>query len=213
LRRVRALDQLRSGARRVGEIPKKAAEQASHATVLPKRAAGKARRSVSRAGYRVADTVRSLRPGEGGTAAAEPAGDGILDRARANPRLAMAIVGGALLLVAWIGWAIYVTSSNGAEAGLGVVIAWPALLAALCLIALPFVGGWFLVQRLRTDDEEAAAVTAEEDDDSADETDGEAPDDEGEDSEGDASDEDETEETADGEKPEDSAETKAKTSG
>ena len=47
-----------------------------------------------------------------------------------------------ILLLAWIGWAIYVTSADGAAAGLGVVIAWPAMLAALALISLPFIGGY-----------------------------------------------------------------------
>ena len=64
-----------------------------------------------------------------------------MDRVRSNPRLAVAIAAGAILVLAWIGWAIYVTGQNGAGAGLGVVIAWPAMLAALALISLPFIGG------------------------------------------------------------------------
>jgi hypothetical protein len=75
----------------------------------------------------------------------------MIDRARSNPRLVVAIAAGAILLLAWIGWAIHVTSSNGATAGLGVVIAWPAMLAALALISLPFIGGYLLVRRLSTD--------------------------------------------------------------
>src|SRR3954469_3431427 len=78
-------------------------------------------------------------------------GDGMVDRARSNSRLVVAIAAGAILLLAWIGWAVYVTSSNGASAGLGVMIAWPAMLLALGLISLPFIGGYLLVRRLSTD--------------------------------------------------------------
>jgi hypothetical protein len=86
-------------------------------------------------------------------------GDGIIERARSNPRIVTAIAAGAVLLVAWIAWAIYVTSSNGATAGLGVVIAWPAMLAALALISLPFIGGYLLIRRLS--DGEGSTATAE----------------------------------------------------
>jgi hypothetical protein len=85
--------------------------------------------------------------------------DGIVGRVRSNPRLVVAIAAGAILLLAWIGWAIYVTSSNGASAGLGVVIAWPAMLAALALISLPFIGGYLLIRRLS--DGEGSTATAE----------------------------------------------------
>jgi hypothetical protein len=88
-------------------------------------------------------------------------GDGLIDRARSNPRMVVAIAAGAILLLAWIGWAIYVTSSNGATAGLGVVIAWPAMLAALALISLPFIGGYLLVRRLSTDSGATAAEEVE----------------------------------------------------
>jgi hypothetical protein len=74
--------------------------------------------------------------------------DGIVGRARSKPRWIVAIAGAAILVLAWIGWAIYVTSSDGARAGLGVVIAWPAILAALALISLPFIGGYLLIRRL-----------------------------------------------------------------
>ena len=57
-----------------------------------------------------------------------------------------------MLLLAWIAWAIYVTSSNGATAGLGVVLAWPAMLVALALISLPFIGGYLLIRRLSDGD-------------------------------------------------------------
>ena len=60
----------------------------------------------------------------------------------------VAIVGAAIAILAWIGWAIYVTSDNGARAGLGVVIAWPAMLAALALISVPFIGFYLLLRHL-----------------------------------------------------------------
>jgi hypothetical protein len=75
----------------------------------------------------------------------------MIERARSNPRLVVAIALGAILLLAWIAWAIHVTSSDGATAGLGVVIAWPAMLAALALISLPFIGGYLLIRRLSED--------------------------------------------------------------
>jgi hypothetical protein len=87
--------------------------------------------------------------------------DGLFERARSSPRTVVAIAAGAVLLLAWIGWAIHVTSSNGASAGLGVVIAWPAMLAALALISLPFIGGYLLVRRLSTDGGAPAAEEAE----------------------------------------------------
>jgi hypothetical protein len=89
-------------------------------------------------------------------------------RVRDNPRLAVAIAGGAVLLLAWIGWAIYVTSSNGATAGLGVVVAWPAMLAALVLISLPFIGGYLLVRRLSIDSGNPGETAADEDGDEED---------------------------------------------
>src|SRR3954452_4078717 len=94
-------------------------------------------------------------------------GDGMIERARSNPRLMVAIAAGAILLLAWIGWAIYVTSSDGASAGLGVVIAWPAMLAALALISLPFIGGYLLIRRLSTDSgtPSAGAETVDQTDD------------------------------------------------
>ena len=81
-------------------------------------------------------------------------GDGVIARARSNPWLVVAIAAGAIVFLAWLGWAIYVTSKNGAGAGLGVVIAWPAMLAALTLISMPFVGGYLLVKRLSKSEED-----------------------------------------------------------
>jgi hypothetical protein len=87
--------------------------------------------------------------------------DGFFHRVRSNPRLVVAIAGGAVLVLAWIGWAIYVTSDRGARAGLGVVIAWPAMLAALALISLPFIGGYLLIRWLSPSDGDEATATTE----------------------------------------------------
>ena len=70
----------------------------------------------------------------------------------------VAVAAGGLLLIAWIAWAVYVTSDNGAEAGLGVVIAWLAMLAALALISLPFIGVYLLMRRMRSDEGTDAAA-------------------------------------------------------
>jgi hypothetical protein len=107
--------------------------------------------------------------------------DGLVGRARSRPWLLVAIVGAALVILAWIGWAIHVTSDNGARAGLGVVIAWPAMLAALALISLPFIGFYLLLRHLsgseqngdvaetgEASDADAADADEEPDDDSDD---------------------------------------------
>ena len=93
-------------------------------------------------------------------------GGGFIDRARSNPWLLVTIVAGAILLLAWIGWAIYVTNSNGATAGLGVVIAWPAMVLALAVVALPFLGGYLLVRRLSTDSAPSSSSDVNEETDS-----------------------------------------------
>jgi hypothetical protein len=68
-------------------------------------------------------------------------------RFRGNPRLVVAIAAGTILVLAWLGWAIYVASDRGAKEGLGVLIAWPALIAAAALISLPFIGAFLLIRR------------------------------------------------------------------
>jgi hypothetical protein len=88
-------------------------------------------------------------------------GDGLIGRARSSPWLLIAIVAGGILILAWIGWAVYVTSDSGARAGLGVVIAWPAMLAALAIIALPFIGFYLLISRLSEDSGSTATAEPE----------------------------------------------------
>jgi len=65
--------------------------------------------------------------------------DGFIARVRANPWLAVGIAAGAILVLAWIGWAIHVTSDQGAREGLGVLIAWPAIAVVLALVSVPFI--------------------------------------------------------------------------
>jgi hypothetical protein len=105
-------------------------------------------------------------------------------RIRANPWLAVGIAAAALLTVAWLGWAIYVASDRGMNEGLGVLIAVPALLIALTIVSLPFIGGYLLLKRLASGSDGGSAPTAEQ-----------APDDE--------ESKDDTGETKDEEKPED----------
>jgi hypothetical protein len=102
-----------------------------------------------------------LREQESAPSGASADGGGIVERLRSSRRLLVALVLGVLLLIAWISWAIYVTSDNGATAGLGVVIAWPALLVALGLISLPFVGAFLLVRRANAEEDSAAAAPAD----------------------------------------------------
>lgn len=136
--------------------------------------------------------------------------DGIVERARSNPRWAIAIATAAVLFLAWIAWAIYVTRSNGATAGLGVVLAWPAMLVALALISLPFIGGYLLIRRLSDGDGSAAAAEApveDEDDDSEEEADDEDSEEEDEDSGADEGEDSDNVEDEDSEKSDDDEET------
>jgi hypothetical protein len=64
----------------------------------------------------------------------------------ANPSLAVGIVAGALLVCAWLGWAIHVTSEHGARQGLGVLIVWPAIAAVVALIAVPFAWAFRVIR-------------------------------------------------------------------
>jgi hypothetical protein len=111
-------------------------------------------------------------------------------RVRANPWLAVGIAAAALLVAAWLGWAIYVASDRGINEGLGVLIAWPAIVAALALVSLPFIGGYLLVKRLSSDGGEPSGESAEAQSEDAAEDDSEEPkDEEPEDESGDEEDE------------------------
>lgn len=114
---------------------------------------------TDRAGGAGSDAPASDAP-DAVTASAEAGGEGergiwerigaarLLERARSNSRVAITWTVAGFLVLAWIAWAVYVTAENGANAGLGVVISWPAVFAALALVAAPFVGATLLVRRL-----------------------------------------------------------------
>jgi hypothetical protein len=69
----------------------------------------------------------------------------------ANPWLAVATAAGVLLVAAWIAFAIHVTSDKGATAGLGVLVAWPALLVALALISILCICAFRLIRGAHRD--------------------------------------------------------------
>lgn len=157
---------------------------------------GKARVSGSDATVGVRDAVAGAADRSGGAS--------LWQRAKANGWSVAAIVLGGLLLVTWIAWTVYVWSENGSAAGLGVLISWPAVIAALALIAAPFVVAAVLIRRMSGEGEpalagaaggstETAAVKAEESED------GRAEDQEAAENEADEADE------AEDEQPEDSA--------
>ena len=108
--------------------------------------------------------------------------DGIVGRARSNPWLLVAIVGVAILILAWIGWAIHVSSDDGARAGLGVLIAWPAILAALALISLALIGGYRLIRHLSAGGGEDTAIAVEVSDEGDEGDEGEDPEEPGQES-------------------------------
>jgi hypothetical protein len=67
-------------------------------------------------------------------------------KAWAKPWLLVGVVAGFLLICAWIGWAISVWSEHGARQGIGVLIVWPAILAVLALISIPFVWAFRVIR-------------------------------------------------------------------
>jgi hypothetical protein len=93
----------------------------------------------------------------------------VIERVRSNPKLAVGIACGVVLVLAWIAWAVYVGSDNGSRSALGVLIAWPALLAAIALVSLPFIGGYRLIRHLSAEDGGATAEAPAETDADADE--------------------------------------------
>ncbi len=81
----------------------------------------------------------------------------LVRRGRADGRVGAALIIGAILIVLWIAWTVYVWTENGTAAGLGVLISWPAVLLALALVAAPFLAAVMLVRRLSADREPALA--------------------------------------------------------
>jgi hypothetical protein len=139
---VNPVEKVRSGATSAWRGTTRTAKWAAGGVAAgPKRAAG----AIGGATRGARDRVR----GGARTAWRSSGGAGAVERTRSNPRIAIAWAAGILLVVAWVGWAIYVTVEHGGSAGLGVLISWPVAIAALALIAAPFVGVYLLVQRLR----------------------------------------------------------------
>jgi hypothetical protein len=58
------------------------------------------------------------------------------------------LVGVVLLVVAWIGWAIYTAADRGFNAGLGVLVAWPTLLLLAAIAIAPLAGIAYIIVRL-----------------------------------------------------------------
>ena len=101
---------------------------------------------VTAAGRTVTGRTKSAR--DAVAAKTSPPWNAAKQRFQSSPALGIAAIMGVLLALAWIGWAIYVTSEHGTTAGLGVVISWPAVLMAVALVMAPFVGVYLLIRRL-----------------------------------------------------------------
>ena len=93
-----------------------------------------------------------------------------------NPWLAVGIVVGLLLVCAWIAWTVHVWSDQGSRQGLGVLIVWPAILAVLAVIAIPFIWAFRVIRASARSDEpeEEAEPPSVEDETSEDESGAEA---------------------------------------
>jgi uncharacterized membrane protein len=75
-----------------------------------------------------------------------------------NPWLLVGVVLGVLLVCAWIAWTVHVWSDNGARQGLGVLIVWPAIVAVLAVIAIPFIWAFRVIRAsARSDEQETEA--------------------------------------------------------
>jgi hypothetical protein len=77
--------------------------------------------------------------------------DRVAGRVRDNPWMAVAAVAAAVLIAAWLAWAVYVVSDRGLNEGIGVLIAWPALLVGAALLVVPFVGAFLVIRRHQAD--------------------------------------------------------------
>jgi uncharacterized membrane protein len=63
-----------------------------------------------------------------------------------NPWLVVGVVIALLLICAWIAWAIHVWSDHGARQGIGALIVWPAIIAVLAVISLPFIWAFSVIR-------------------------------------------------------------------
>lgn len=171
LRRVDPLSKVRSGA----ASARRKLKGAGSAMVSKPRDAGRAVAggfkwagvgvaSRTKAGGRaVAGGTKSAR--DAVTARTSPPWSAAKERFQTNPRMGIAAILGILLVIAWVAWAIYVTSTNGATAGLGVVISWPAVFMAVALVVAPFLGLYLLLRRLQGDDADPPIAGGAPDDD------------------------------------------------
>jgi hypothetical protein len=76
-------------------------------------------------------------------------GERLEERTGHSQRTIGLAIGAGLLIALWIGWTAYVWSENGSTAAIGVLISWPAALAAVTLVTAPFIGGAVAVRRHR----------------------------------------------------------------
>ena len=89
---------------------------------------------------------------------------------RTNPWLAVGLVLVVLLVCAWIAWAITVWSEHGARQGLGVLIVWPAIVAVVALISIPFIWAFRVLRASAREAEQEADAEPESGDAEATET-------------------------------------------
>jgi uncharacterized membrane protein len=87
-----------------------------------------------------------------------------------NPWLAVGIVAGVLLVGAWVAWAIHVWSEHSARQGLGVLVVWPAIVAVLALISIPFIWAFRVIRASARSAEQEADAEPESGDAEATET-------------------------------------------
>jgi hypothetical protein len=80
---------------------------------------------------------------------------------RTNPWLAVGLVLVVLLVCAWIAWAITVWSEHGARQGIGVLVVWPAIVAVLALLSIPFIWGFRVIRASARGDEPSSNVEPE----------------------------------------------------
>lgn len=110
------------------------------------------------------DGAVTAKSGAPAAAAAAPAdsGPGAFARARSNLRAILLWAAAGLLVAAWIGWTVYVWIENGAAAGIGVLISWPAVLAVLALLTSPLWAPRLVARERRKAAGEPAAVAGSE---------------------------------------------------
>ena len=80
---------------------------------------------------------------------------------RVNPWLAVGLVLVALLVCAWIAWAINVWGEHGARQGIGVLIVWPAIVAVLALLSIPLIWAFRVIRSSARGEKGASDVETE----------------------------------------------------